>query len=83
MSGTWDQIHGFGSLKEYERFVEHIEQQMAEGLVKEIAANPSYGKGFLFGGRWFENANSKEIWRLLAPDFPFKGLWEPVSVNAA
>jgi hypothetical protein len=30
------------------------------------------------GGRWFEDAETKEIWRLIPPDFPFRGLFEKV-----
>ena len=39
---------------------------------------PRYGKGMIFGGRWFEHIETREIWRLAAPDFPFRGLWERV-----
>ncbi|MDR3734945.1 MAG: hypothetical protein P4L10_05330 [Acidobacteriaceae bacterium] len=79
MSAAWEQIQGFKSLGEYERFVVYIEQQVADGFAREVAAHPLYGKGMIFGGRWFENANTKEVWRLIAPDFPFKGLWEHIS----
>ena len=29
----------------------------------------------------FEDPKTKEIWRLVPPDFPFKGLWERINVN--
>jgi hypothetical protein len=81
MSATWDEIHGFTSPGEYDRFVRYIEQQVAAGLAREVEVNPLYAKGMICGGRWFEDVETKEVWRLVAPDFPFKGLWEPILVD--
>lgn len=81
MSSAWEEIHGFSSPGEYDRFVRYIEQQVTAGLAREVETNPLYGKGMIFGGRWFEDAETKDVWRLVAPDFPFKGLWEPVQVD--
>lgn len=62
----WEEIHGFQSPAEYDRFVRYS------------VMYPRYGKGMIFGGRWFEHIETREIWRLVAPDFPFRGLWERV-----
>jgi hypothetical protein len=48
----------------------------------ERAVDPNYGKGMIFGGRWFEDRGTKQIWRLVPPDFLFRGLWEKVDLNA-
>ncbi len=32
----------------------------------------------IYGGRWFCCCECGKIWRLIPPDYPFKGLWEPV-----
>jgi hypothetical protein len=38
-------------------------------------------KAKVCGGRWFEDPKTKEIWRLVPPDYPFRGLWERINVN--
>ena len=79
---TWEEIHGFDSPNEYARFIDYIESQIRAGYVREICPNDNYGKGEIYGGRWFENMQTGEIWRLVPPDIPFRGLWEPVDVKS-
>jgi hypothetical protein len=78
MNSVWEEIHGFDSLGEYKRFCAYIEAQVASGIAIERPVDPKYGKGKIFGGRWFEDVDSKQVWRLVPPDIPFKGLWERV-----
>jgi hypothetical protein len=75
---VWEEIHGFQTLGEYERFVRYLEDQVRAGYAEELPADPSYGKGLLYGGRWFRDGESAQVWRLVGPDPPFRGLWEPV-----
>ena len=75
---VWEEIHGFASPGEYSRFVKQIEEQVKYGKAREIDADPRYGYGEIYGGRWFVDNKSGEIWRLVPPDFPFRGLWEPI-----
>lgn len=79
----WEEIHGFESPSEYQRFVAYIERQVAQGHVSEIAVDPDYGAGMVFGGRWFRDIESREVWRLVPPDPPFRGCWEPVHAQEA
>jgi len=79
---VWEEIHGFTSLGEYNRFVLYIGDQVATGHIREIDSDPEYGQGEIYGGRWFEDICSGDVWRLVPPDIPFKGLWEPVSRRA-
>jgi hypothetical protein len=76
--GDWEEIHGFKSPGEYNRFVGYIEAQVLGGAARECSVDPRYGKDTIFGGRWFEDVETGEVWRLVAPDFPFRGLWEPI-----
>ena len=79
MSGVvWEEIHGFESPGEYDRFVRYIENQVKSGHAREVAVDPDYGRGEIYGGRWFEDLDAGAVWRLVPPDFPFRGLWEPV-----
>jgi hypothetical protein len=78
---AWEEIHGFTSPGEYERLVHYLEGQVATGLASEQPADPLYGKGMIYGGRWFQDIETGAIWRLVPPDPPFMGLWESVAQN--
>jgi hypothetical protein len=71
-------IHGFTSPGEYDRFVEFIARQLQIGTLVEVPADANYGAGQIWGGRWFRVAHNGQVWRLVSPDFPLQGLWEPV-----
>ena len=77
----WEEIHGFSSPGEYQLFVRYIEDEVAAGTTKELPVDPLYGKGMIYGGRWFQDTATGLIWRLIPPDFPFRGLWEPVTAR--
>jgi hypothetical protein len=83
MNNDWEEIHGFNSPGEYKRFCDYIEKQVLLGCAIERVADPNYEKGLLYGGRWFEERDTKEIWRLVPPDFPFRGLWEKVDLSSS
>jgi hypothetical protein len=68
-----------GATSEYERFVKFIEEQVAAGHLKEFSVDMEYGKGGIYGGRWFFDVENAETWRLASPDFPFRGLWETIA----
>jgi hypothetical protein len=74
----WEEIHGFQSPGEFNRFVRFIENQVNLGEAEEIAVDPNYEKGEIYGGRWFKDFKTGEIWRLIPPDIPFRGLWEKI-----
>jgi hypothetical protein len=78
MSIIWEEIHGFSTPEEYRRFCSYIEGQVALGAAREREFDPAYKKGELVGGRWFEEIETNEIWRLIPPDFPFRGVWERI-----
>jgi hypothetical protein len=65
---AWEEIHGFASPAEYERFTKYIERSLAVGAAKEVPADPRYQRGMIFGGRWFQELETGSIWRLVAPD---------------
>jgi len=81
MESPWEEeIHGFASPGEYARFVMFLESWIAAGNAKERPVDPAFGKGMVYGGRWFENPETNEMWRLVEPDPPFRGLWQRLSV---
>jgi hypothetical protein len=79
---VWEEIHGFSSPGEFRRFVQYIEEQAKSDVAREIPADPLYAKGMIYGGRRFQDVETGAIWRLVEPDPPFRGLWEPVIRNA-
>ena len=80
MCSVWEEIHGFASLGEYARFEKYIAEQVRNGHAEELDADPDYGSGEVYRGRWFKDRDTGEVWRLVPPDFPFKGIWEPVEI---
>jgi hypothetical protein len=83
MSEVWEEIRGFSSPGEYERFCTYIEKQVAAGTARECIVDPGFERDRIKGGRWFEYLDTKAIWRLVPPDFPFKGLWERIELGAS
>jgi hypothetical protein len=75
---SWYEIGGFESPGEYDRFRAYLQRQVEAGVAMEVAADPDYGPGQIYGGVWYRNLETGEIWRLVPPDFPFTGLWERV-----
>jgi hypothetical protein len=73
----------FNSPGEHKRFCDYIEKQVLSGCAIERVADPGYEKGLLSGGRWFEDRDTKEIWRLVPPDFPLRGPWEKADLSSS
>lgn len=76
-----EEIKGFESQNEYERFLKYLSDRLAEGELKEVEPK-EYFHGYNPWGmnrdRWFKDRSSEDIWRLVPPDFPFKGFFEKV-----
>jgi hypothetical protein len=76
---NWEAIHGFESPGEYKRFCSWLSDQIDAGLVEGIPVTKQSGD-LIFGldVRWYRCKASEEVWRLVAPQAPFKGAWEPI-----
>lgn len=72
----FEEIDDFNSPEHFERFEKSINQMIAEGLVKEILVRKPYSE-VEYTERWIECPNG-EIWRMISPDYPFKGLFRKV-----
>ena len=77
----WEEISSFDSRSEFEAFRTYLEKQIHENVVVEVEGNPDYQRDMVYGGRWFKYLPTGEIWRLVDPDFPYRGAWEPVDEN--
>jgi hypothetical protein len=74
----WRAVDGFISWADYERFVAEIEAEVAASAAEEVPAIPKFGGTHLLGERWFRHRATGSVWRLMPPDPPMRGLWEPV-----
>ena len=55
-----------------------MQRQKDCGAAREISPDMTYGDGLRVGGRWFVEERTRKTWRLLEPDYPFRGLFEEV-----
>jgi hypothetical protein len=74
---NWDEIRGFESPGEYERFRRWISEAITEGALREVPCGFQLCCGNRSDEHWYRAA-SGQTWRLLAPDYPFKGVFEKV-----
>jgi len=72
------EISEFESIMEFERFEKYINKFTEDKYLIEIAVQKYYAG---FKERWFLCPKCTNVWRLVYPDFPFKGIWEKVKVN--
>jgi len=78
MTTSCEPIRSYVSLGEFDGFVGYLCEQVASGKAEEVAADPSYGPGEIYGGKWYRSLETGEVWWLVPPDLPFTGLWERV-----
>lgn len=81
--GFLEEIHGFETPGEYDKFIVYLKTQIAKGNLERVASDDNYEKGLIYGGEWFRCLVCNEIWRIVPPDFPFRGLWEKVLLGSA
>lgn len=80
-SCNWEAIHGFESPGEYERFCSWLSSQINTGMVEIMAVTkPSDDLVFGLEERRYRCKASGETWRLVVPQAPFRGLWEPIGL---
>ena len=72
--GGWDEIHGFDSPGEYNRFLVWVSEALDEGALVEVPVLDRYSGSEMFDERWFRAA-SGQLWRLVAPEPPFRGIF--------
>lgn len=70
------EIKGFSSLNGFQRFKEYIKNLVDEGDLIPIPVTNRYAD---FSEEWYKCKSCEQVWKLVYPDFPFKGLWTKVS----
>ncbi len=76
----WEGIEAFSGLSDYNGFCEFMKKQIDARIAEGISYDPNYGRGEVYGGRWFREIEGGEIWRLIEPDGPWGGTFERVEL---
>ena len=78
MTELWQEIHGFGSPTEYQSFEQWLDEQVTGGHAEEMPVLVPYGMPYS-PERWFRRSGTTTTWRLVGPDYPFRGVFLPVN----
>jgi len=74
----WEPIQHFGSLEHYEDFLSALNSEVGSGSAHQVALDAKRAWGTAWDERWFQCVENGEVWRLVAPDPPFRGVFKPV-----
>ena len=75
----WEARDGFSSLAEYLRFHESMKGQVTSGLAASVPVTKPYSGSSLWDEHWFECLSDHQIWRLVGPAPPFRGIFKIVT----
>lgn len=78
----WQAVDGFRSENEYRRLRARVLDQVREGIAEETPIVSRYAESDLLDEEWFRCTQCQVVWRLVGPDPPFTGLFEPVENTA-
>jgi hypothetical protein len=73
------EIHGFQSPDHFAEFKRAIEEAVARNELTPVPVRHRYASEMLEES-WYLTA-SGQIWRLVSPDYPFKGVFERVQTR--
>ncbi len=76
-AADWEPIHGFATPGEHERFLKWIADGIDAGSIVEEPVGQRYAASN-FDERWLRALGSTDIWRLVAPEPPIRGVFIPV-----
>ena len=74
----WEEIHGFQGQWEFEQFELWVAEQVATNVAEETDVKQRYAGSTIFAERWFRHKSTGATWRLVDPEPPFAGVFEPV-----
>jgi len=74
----WEPIDGFTSLAEYERLRDSVSEQVRLGEADERRVGKPYSGLKTIDEHWYRCKATGELWRMIAPDPPFPGIFDKV-----
>jgi hypothetical protein len=75
----WEAVDGFSSLAEYQSFHEWMKGQVTSGAAASVPVSKPYSGSTLWDEHWFRCLGDQQIWRLVGPDPPFRGIFKKVT----
>ena len=78
LSCGWEVVRAFESHSHYENLRQSLEQQVKTGHAKRRPVRRPYSGLETLNEQWYKCESSGELWRLIAPDPPFPGLFDRV-----
>ncbi len=75
---TLERVNGFHSIGEFERLQGYINELIKQEYLEEVPVEKKYAG---FPEQWYKCPRCQQLWRLVHPDFPFKGIWDNVTEN--
>jgi hypothetical protein len=73
----WEKIDAFQSQGEFRRFEAWLAKQIQGGDAEQVEVKRRYAAATTPRERWFRHKSSGKTWRLVDPDPPFPGTFEP------
>jgi hypothetical protein len=70
---TWEEISGFRSPGEYERFKRWIDERVAEGTAERVPVKKGWRYANPLFEDWFRCRETGDVWSLMHPDPPTTG----------
>jgi hypothetical protein len=74
----WERIEVFSSHSEFVRFCDWMNNCIIANSAERVPVLHRYQGIESFTEEWFEHVDSRKQWRLVHPDGPFHGLFEPI-----
>lgn len=75
----WVEIHGFRGWPEFDKFTVWADEQVKAGVAIEVPVEKFYSGSSIIEQKWLRHVLSGQVWRLVWPDPPFEGVFEPVA----
>lgn len=77
----WEPVDRFQSLAHYEQFLSSINEQIAQGRAKSVPLDPAKAWGNAWDEHWYQCVANHEVWRLVGPDPPFRGVFKRIEAT--
>jgi len=74
----WQPIRAFESSAEYRELLSFLTAEITKGIAESVPVERPYSGSTLMDEHWYRNVRTNELWRLVAPDPPFRGVFKRV-----
>jgi hypothetical protein len=79
----WEEIQEFVSPGEFLRFKAWLEETIAAGLLRRVSVEEGYTGSDQWDEQWVMCCECGQKWRIVAPEFPFKGVFVRIADKSA